>query len=116
MFKSWCSCLLLVGFSIAYAVEVDVSLSGETIEEAAPRAPDSSLKVTLQNQLARPVDIYWIENAAKEVLVVPNLREGASTPMNTYAGHGFFFAEKDKVGRIFFYVPFCICICLACEI
>jgi hypothetical protein len=101
MFKSWCS-LLIVGFNIAFAVEVDVSLSGESIEKSAPVAPNRALEVTLQNQLARPVDIYWIENAAREVLVVPNLRAGASTPMNTYAGHGFFFAEKDKVSRFQF--------------
>lgn len=93
----WSRCILVIVLSVAFAAEIDVSLSGEAIAAEAPAARDNALQVSLRNSLARPVDVYWIENAGREVLVVPNLAAGAATPMNTFAGHGFFFAEQGKV-------------------
>ena len=54
------------------------------------------MDVRLVNNLQVPVDVYWIENAAREVLTVPNLAAGASTPMGTYVGHAFLFTEAGK--------------------
>ena len=94
--------ILVILLSAAFAAEVDVSMSGEAIEAVAPAARDQELQVSLRNSLARPVDVYWVENAAREVLVVPNLAPGAATPVNTFAGHGFFFSELGKVAKTVF--------------
>lgn len=55
-----------------------------------------SLEVVLSNELDRPVDVYWVSNAATEALTVPNLLPGRKTSLNTYSGHAFFFSEAGK--------------------
>lgn len=57
---------------------------------------DAAMSVTFMNSLSRAVDIYWAQSAADEVLVVPNMAAGHSTTMNTYAHHGFVFAEAGQ--------------------
>ena len=76
----------------AWGDEVAVSADG-AVESAPVSGP---LGCVLHNDLDRDVDVYWVENAAKEVLVVPNLRAGTSTKMSSYVGHGFFFSEKGQ--------------------
>jgi len=88
--------VLAAGLVDAVDVSVDAG-SGEAVAIVdTVVSPNDPMSVRLGNHLEVPVDVYWIENAAREVLSVSNLAPGSSTPMQTYAGHAFLFTEAGK--------------------
>ena len=70
------------------------SPDGSTGSPAAPPAPPpgGAMDAVFENELNREVDVYWVENAAREVKIM-SIPAGASKGINTFDAHAFFFSE-----------------------
>ena len=74
------------------ASSVEVSGDGEMVSDRNAAVPGGPMEVQFHNELDRAVELYWIENAAREVLIMA-LPPGAINGINTYDKHAFFFSE-----------------------
>ena len=86
--------LLLPSSRCSTSSQVQVGIDGSTGSPAAPPAPPpgGAMDAVFENELNREVDVYWVENAAREVKIM-SIPAGASKGINTFDAHAFFFSE-----------------------
>ena len=70
------------------------NVAGELSDSTSSlKESEGAMSARFTNLLDRTVDVYWIENAGREIKIMA-IPAGASNGINTFSSHAFFFSEE----------------------